>query len=179
MTGKAKLLLMLFGWAIAIQPGLVISGADAATNKVQVAKKGQFKSTNWVANCRKQTKTRVGGCQLTRSIVQPAKKRVLLGIRIRYSKRVKAFVMVLQMPHGLIIPKGVLAQVDNGKVIKLPIFTSDKNGVYSTLKMSPQMLAAMKSGNKMGVSFVAANGQRVTVGVNLKGFSAGMAKLSK
>jgi invasion protein IalB len=156
--------------------GLTIAGlAQAGTTQ---SKKGAFKATNWATKCKKDPAGRKV-CQLSHMIIQAKKKTVLLGTRIRWSAGKKSYVMVFQMPHGLILPKGVVMQVGKSKVIRVPILTSDVRGVYSTMSLSAGLVRAMKNGAVMNVSFVAANSQRVTVPVSLRGFSAGFNKLGR
>ena len=68
-------------------------------------------------------------------------------------------------------------KVDDNKPVKLVIQTSDAQGAYAGSEISDELLAAMKKGIKMTVTFLSAARKPVTVPVTLTGFTASYSKL--
>ena len=74
-------------------------------------------------------------------------------INIRVPSDTRAPVAVIQLPLGLNLPAGAKLQVDDGKVNDLQIQTCETRGCYSNAAIAPDLLAAMKSGKQLKVSF--------------------------
>ncbi len=68
-------------------------------------------------------------------------------------------------------------QIDDGISKILPILTSNADGVYSSIDLSKELLTSLKTGTKIKLSFFDINSREITFKINLKGFSAGFAKL--
>jgi len=80
--------------------------------------------------------------------------------------------LLLALPHGLFLPAGAQIQIDGGEPQKLVIQTSDQNGSYAGIALTPELLAALRKGNELKVSFLSALQQAAAVPVTLIGFSA-------
>ena len=59
----------------------------------------------------------------------------------------------MQLPLGLNLPAGAKMQVDDGKMVDLQIQTCEQRGCYANAPISPDLLAAMRSGKQFKVSF--------------------------
>jgi invasion protein IalB len=86
-------------------------------------------------------------------------------------------VALVQLPLGLNLPAGAKLQVDDGKVIDLQIQTCENRGCYSNTPVSPEMLAALKSGKQLKVAFQNLNKEVITIPMPLADFAAAYEKI--
>ena len=100
---------------------------------------------------------------------------VLVNIRIASDTRQP--VALVQFPLGLNLPAGVKLQVDDGKVVDLQIQTCDNRGCYANSPVSPELLAALKSGKQLKVAFQNLNKETITVPMPLTDFAAAYEKI--
>jgi invasion protein IalB len=90
-----------------------------------------------------------------------------------------SYAMTIALPHGVLFPAGVTVQIDEGATHPLVVQTSDQNGAYTGMPVDAAMVAALRGGTSMKVSFTAGNGQRILVPVTLRDFGAGVAELER
>jgi invasion protein IalB len=69
----------------------------------------------------------------------------------------------MQLPPGLNLPVGAKLQVDDGNAIDVQIQTCENRGCYSSAPIAPEMLAALKSGKQLKVSFQNLARETITV----------------
>ena len=84
---------------------------------------------------------------------------------------------VIQLPLGLNLPAGAKLQVDEGKVSDLQIQTCEQRGCYANSPISPELLAAMKSGKQLKVSFQNLTKKIITIPMPLADFTAAYDKI--
>ena len=155
--------------------GKTNQAAPAAKNKVP-----QFVAGPWAVNCQPSAKSKKLVCMLSQSIVVAKSRQKFVMVSVRPWEDDKApatHVMVLQLPHGLALASGAAIQVDDKKLDKLAIFTSDAQGVYARIGVTEALLLSLRKGSTMKVNFAARNGRKIIVLISLKGFSASFAKL--
>jgi hypothetical protein len=68
-------------------------------------------------------------------------------------------------------------QVDDGKTIDLQIQTCENRGCYSNTPVSPELLAALKSGKQLKVAFQNLNKEVITIPMPLADFAAAYEKI--
>ncbi|NRG16245.1 invasion associated locus B family protein [Rhizobiales bacterium] len=133
---------------------------------------------NWVVNCSEASQGTGSRCRMAQNIVVQESGQRLLTVLIEQRPNSEQLALVLALPHGLFLPAGASLQVDEGDNIALPIQTSDAGGAYAGTAVSQDLIAAMKKGGTLKVSFQTAQRQPVTVPVTLIGFSAAYQKLA-
>ena len=83
----------------------------------------------------------------------------------------------MQLPLGLNIPVGGKLQVDEGKTYDLLIQTCEQRGCYANLPIAPDLLAALRSGKQLKVSFQNLGKETLTVPMPLADFAAAYDKI--
>jgi invasion protein IalB len=76
---------------------------------------------------------------------------VLVNIRVPSDSHLP--VILVQLPLGLNLPGGAKLQVDDGKTADLQIQTCENRGCYAGTAIAPDVLAALKSGKELKLSF--------------------------
>ena len=100
---------------------------------------------------------------------------VLLNIRVAGDTRQP--MALVQLPLGLNLPAGAKLQVDDGKVSDLQIQTCEQRGCYANSPISPELLAAMKSGKQLKVSFQNLAKESISIPMPLADFAAAYDKI--
>lgn len=100
---------------------------------------------------------------------------VLVNIRVPGDTR--APVALIQLPLGLNLAAGAKIQVDEGKSTDLPVQTCEQRGCFVSAPLAPDLLAAMKSGKQLKVSFQSMARETVTVPMPLTDFGAAYDKI--
>ena len=79
--------------------------------------------------------------------------------------------LVFQVPHGVALPAGMSWQLDEGEPQRLVFQSSDAEGLYAGLPVADDLLASLRRGTVLRVSFVvAARRESLTVPVPLAQF---------
>ena len=83
----------------------------------------------------------------------------------------------MQLPLGLNLPVGAKLQVDDGKAVDLQIQTCENRGCYANTPVAPDMLAALRSGKQLKVSFQNLAKETITIPMPLGDFAAAYDKI--
>ena len=100
---------------------------------------------------------------------------ILINIRIPADTRIP--IALVQLPLGLNLPVGAKLQVDDGKPIDLQIQTCENRGCYASTPISADLLAALKSGKQLKISFQNMAKETITVPMPLTDFAAAYDKI--
>ena len=100
---------------------------------------------------------------------------ILVNIRVPADTRTPS--ALIQLPLGLNLPGGAKLQVDDGKATDMQIQTCEARGCYAGTAIAPDLLAAMKSGKQLKVSFQNLNKETLTVPLPLADFAAAYEKI--
>jgi invasion protein IalB len=116
-------------------------------------------------------------CRLsTSAILRPQNQRLAQVILARQPET-RSLGLVFQAPHGVLLPSGLAWQVDEGEVQRIPFTTSDADGVYAGVPLADDLLAALRRGATLKITFVvAARREALTVPVPLTQFSEAVAE---
>jgi len=98
-------------------------------------------------------------------------------VNIRVPSETRAPVILVQLPLGLNLPAGIKLQVDEGKTADMQIQTCENRGCYASLPVSSDLLAALKSGKQLKVSFQNLGKETITVPMPLEDFPAAYEKI--
>ncbi len=83
----------------------------------------------------------------------------------------------MQLPLGLNLPVGAKLQVDDGKVVDLPIQTCENRGCYASAPVSAELLATLKSGKQLKISFQNMAKETISIPMPLNDFAAAYDKI--
>jgi invasion protein IalB len=84
---------------------------------------------------------------------------------------------MVQLPLGLNLPGGAKIQVDDGKATDLQIQTCENRGCYAGTPISSELLAAMKTGKQLKLSFQNLAKETITIPMPLADFAAAYDKI--
>ena len=102
---------------------------------------------------------------------------LIVAVSIRVTSDTRQPVALVQLPLGLNLPAGAKLQVDDGKVVDLQIQTCENRGCYANLPIAPDMLAALKTGKQLKVSFQNLGKETITIPMPLTDFAAAYDKI--
>ena len=98
-------------------------------------------------------------------------------VNIRVPSDTHAPVALVQLPLGLNLPGGARLQVDEGKAIDTQIQTCEARGCYASIAIAPDLLAALRSGKQLKVSFQNLGKETITIPMPLTDYAAAYDKI--
>ena len=131
----------------------------------------------WVARCSSASRGATLECAIEQSAVLTKTGQLIVLINIRVSAETRAPIALVQLPLGLNLPAGAKFQVDDGKTSDLQIQACEARGCYANLQISPDVLAALKSGKQLKVSFQNMAKETITIPMPLADFAAAYEKI--
>jgi invasion protein IalB len=131
----------------------------------------------WVVNCTTQTQGGELSCVMTQVLVAQQSNQRIIGATVYRATESGPADLRLNLPHGILLQKGVDVWVDLASPTNYPITIADQNGSYSTIELSGPMIVSLQGGAFLNVAVTAANGDRVQFQLSLKGFTNAFAKL--
>ena len=131
----------------------------------------------WVARCTSASRTTSLECAIEQSAVLSKTGQLIVLINIRVPADTRAPVILVQLPLGLNLPAGAKLQIDDGKASDMQIQTCEARGCYANLPVAPDMLAAMRSGKQLKVSFQNLAKETITIPMPLADFAAAYEKI--
>lgn len=175
-------IVILLALQIVCASAILSTCARAADNKqarpVAASPQQAASADPWTVNCSTAATATDLQCQATQNLTEKKTGQRVLTVTIRKESGGKpGYAMLLALPHGLFLPAGVTYQVDNGPKSTAVIQTSDRNGTYAVVPVSPDVLTAMKAGTKLDVGMESVTRKKVIIPVSLAGFTAAIGKL--
>jgi invasion protein IalB len=111
------------------------------------------------------------------TVVLNKTRRFLLSIVVRIPPQEHQPGMMVYLPLGLYLPAGVITQLDSRAPVKFELQTCDYKGCYAGSAVSPEVLAAMKKGTRLTITFQDLRKDKITVRVPLEGFAEAYHKI--
>ena len=131
----------------------------------------------WSTRCASVGREAPLECAIEQNAVLPRTGQLVIAVSIRVPADTHAPSVLIQLPLGLNIPAGAKLQVDDGKVADLQIQTCEARGCYAGAAIGPDLLAAMKTGKQLKVSFQNLNREPLTVPLPLADFAPAYEKI--
>jgi invasion protein IalB len=131
----------------------------------------------WVARCGSASRDAPLECAIEQNAVLPRTGQLVIAVNIRVPADTHTPSALIQLPLGLNIPNGAKLQVDDAKTTDLQIQTCEARGCYAGTTIAPELLAAMKSGKQLKISFQNLNKETLTVPLPLADFAAAYDKI--
>jgi invasion protein IalB len=132
---------------------------------------------SWISRCSSASRDAPLECAVEESAVLTKTGQLIVLVNIRVASDTRQPVALVQLPLGLNLPAGAKLQVDDGKTIDLQIQTCENRGCYSNTPVSPELLAAMKSGKQLKIAFQNLNKEVITIPMPLADFAAAYEKI--
>jgi invasion protein IalB len=131
----------------------------------------------WIARCSSAGRDTPLECAVEQSAVLSKTGQLLVLASIRVPGDTRAPIAFIQLPLGLNLPAGAKLQIDDGKVVDLQVQTCEARGCYASTPISPELLAALKSGKQLKVSFQNLTKETISIPMPLADFSTAYDKI--
>jgi invasion protein IalB len=131
----------------------------------------------WAARCTSASRDAPLECAIEQTAVLSKTGQLIVLVNIRVPSDTHVPVALVQLPLGLNLPVGAKLQVDDGKAIDLPIQTCENRGCYASIPVAPDLLAALRSGKQLNVSFQNLAKETMTIPMPLADFAAAYDKI--
>jgi invasion protein IalB len=155
--------------APAATPAPAPSAAPAADGQ-------QPPAPGWVPRCGSVSRDAPLECAIEESAVLKTGQLVTL-VNIRVPSDTRAPVALVQLPLGISLPAGAKLQIDEGKMYDVQLQTCEQRGCYGNLPVAPDMLAALRSGKQLKVSFQNLAKESIAIPLPLADFAAAYDKI--
>lgn len=131
----------------------------------------------WVARCGSASRDAPLECAMEQNAVIAKTGQVVVVVNIRIAADTRTPVALIQLPLGLNLPAGARLQVDEGKTVDLQIQTCEQRGCYANTPIAPDLLAALRSGKQIKVTFQNLAKESLTIPMPLTDFAAAYDKI--
>ena len=131
----------------------------------------------WIARCTSASRDAPLECAIEQNAVLTKTGQTIVLINIRIAPDTRTPVALLQLPLGLNLPIGAKLQVDEGKTVDLQIQTCENRGCYASAPIAPDLLASLKSGKQLKVSFQNMAKETIAIPMPLGDFAASYDKI--
>ena len=131
----------------------------------------------WGARCASDGRSSTPDCVIEQRVVLSNSGQLLAAVTVRLPADSQTPVMMIQTPSGLNLPAGLKLAVDEKPFETLPLQTCDGGGCYAGNVVSPELLAALKQGTTLSITFQDVGQRDIAVPVSLNGFTAAYDKI--
>jgi invasion protein IalB len=131
----------------------------------------------WAARCTSASRDAPLECAIEQTAVLSKTGQLIVLVNIRVPSDTHTPIALVQLPLGLNLPAGAKFQVDDGKAIELQIQTCENRGCYASTPIAPDLLAALKSGKQLKVSFQNLAKETIAIPMPLADFAAAFDKI--
>lgn len=131
----------------------------------------------WAARCSSVSRDAPLECAIEQNAVLTKTGQLIVLINIRVPADTRVPVALIQLPLGLNLPVGAKLQVDEGKTVDLQIQTCENRGCYASTPISAELLASLKSGKQLKVSFQNMAKETIAIPMPLTDFAAAYDKI--
>jgi invasion protein IalB len=134
-------------------------------------------AAGWAVRCSSVSRDAPLECAIEQSAVLTKTGQLIVLINIRVPGDTHTPVAQVQLPLGLNLPVGARLQVDDGKAVDLQILTCENRGCYASSVIAPDMLAALRAGKQLKVSFQDMAKETISIPIPLADFAAAYDKI--
>ena len=131
----------------------------------------------WSARCTSASRDAPLECAIEQTALLSKTGQLIVLVNIRVPSDTHTPMVLVQLPLGLNLPVGAKLEVDDGKAIDLPIQTCEARGCYASTPIAPELLAELKSGKQLKVSFQNMAKETITIPMPLADFAAAYDKI--
>jgi invasion protein IalB len=156
--------------AVTAVPG--IAGAQTPVPAAEAFADQKAPESNWVTQCGAKSRLGALDCSVQQTIIKTDTGQMVAQVSVRIPADTRAAVMMVHLPLGLFLPSGVQLQVDQNKVIDLPLQTCDANGCYAGTPVAADLLAEMQKGKSLRIGFKNLTQTSIDLPMPLSGFAA-------
>jgi invasion protein IalB len=158
-------------------PHAAQTAATPATPQAEAAPANAPAPPGWAARCTSVSRDAPLECAIEQTAVLSKTGQLIVLVNIRVPSDTHTPVALVQLPLGLNLPVGAKLQVDDGKAVDLQIQTCENRGCYASTPIAPELLAALKSGKQLKVSFQNLAKETITIPIPLADFTTAFDKI--
>jgi invasion protein IalB len=131
----------------------------------------------WAVRCASASREAPLECAMEQTAVLSKTGQTVVSVNIRVPSDTHAPEILVQLPLGFSLPGGARFQVDDGKVTDMELRTCENRGCYASTPIAPDVLAALKAGKQMKVSFQTLNKETISIPLPLTDFATAYDKI--
>jgi invasion protein IalB len=131
----------------------------------------------WAARCSSASRESPLECAVEQTAVLQKTGQLIALVNIRVPSDTHMPVALVQLPLGINLPGGAKLQVDDGHATDLQIQTCEARGCYAGTPVAPDLLAALKSGKQLKISFQNLAKETITIPLPLADFATAYDKI--
>lgn len=131
----------------------------------------------WIVRCTSASRDAPLECAMEQNAVLTKTGQTVVLINIRIAPDTRTPIALLQLPLGINLPVGAKLQVDEGKTFDLQIQTCENRGCYASTPIAADLLAALRSGKQLKVSFQNMSKETIAIPMPLTDFAAAYDKI--
>jgi invasion protein IalB len=131
----------------------------------------------WAARCSSVSRDAPPECAVEQTAVLSKTGQLIVLVNIRVPSDTRAPIALVQLPLGLNLPAGAKLQIDDGKAVDLQVQTCESRGCYASTPVAADMLAALKSGKQLKISFQTMSKETIAIPMPLGDFAAAYDKI--
>jgi len=154
------------------------SAAPAATPPAAEPAATPAPERSWAMNCAEAPAGEPLNCTVSTTVMLRPQNQRLAQVILTRQPETRSLSLVFQAPHGVLLPAGMSWQLDEGEAQRLVFQSSDAEGLYAGLPVADDLLASLRRGTTLRISFVvAARRETLTVPVPLAQFGEAAAEM--
>lgn len=149
--------------------------AQSESSSGSVVQSATVGSTGWGVQCNNVNDDLV--CSALISVVSNQNNQLILRLAVQRQADSDDHILVVQLPLGLSLPRGIDVIVDDGDVRNYEINTCIPAGCFVNQSLNATQLDTLKAGNKIAVIVTSNNGNENRIELPLAGFTKAVEKL--
>lgn len=134
-------------------------------------------TAGWTTRCGSASRTAPLECAMEQSGVLTKTGQLVVLVNVRVPSDTHVPVMLVQLPLGLDLANGAKLQVDDGKTSDLQLQTCENRGCFASTQIAPDLLAALRAGKQLKLSFQNLSKESITIPLPLTDFAAAYDKI--
>jgi invasion protein IalB len=131
----------------------------------------------WAVRCASASREAPLECAMEQTAVLSKTGQTVVSVNIRVPSDTHTPEILVQLPLGFSLPGGARFQVDDGKAAEMELRTCENRGCYASASIAPDVLAALKAGKQMKVSFQTLNKEVINIPLPLTDFATAYDKI--
>lgn len=126
---------------------------------------------DWVIECRPFQADGPERCLLSQNIILRQSGKRVLNVAVARPADDKPFVAAVTAPLGILLPAGLILEVDDAELVRIPLRLCNVNGCQGSFPISDSVETAFTGGTSGRVIFRQPNGRPLRVEFSLNGFA--------
>ncbi len=132
---------------------------------------------DWVSRCASDGRQGALECAVEQTVYLSKTGQLVAAVTVRVPSDTHQPSMGIQVPVGLYLPAGVSVKVDDGKPLALVLQTCDLKGCYAATQVSPELLAQLKAGKTLTITFQNLTKENISIPLQLTNFARAYEKI--